>query len=882
MRFMTAQRAGIATVVAALSLPFAATAQIPKPADIIGFAPGTDFKLATYEQVHSYFLSLDRASDRVIVEEIGRSTLDRPMILALISTEANLRNRERYREISERLATARGLSDAEARQLAKDGKAIVWIDGGLHATEVAHGQLTPELAHYLATDESEESQRMRENAIFLIMANMNPDGLDIVANWYAKNLGTPFETSNVPELYHHYIGHDNNRDWYMFTQSETQAVAQQLYHVWFPQIVYNHHQSGPFPGRIWTPPFENPVNPNLDPLVVTSINQIGEAMKKRFAFENKPGVSSNIVYDMWWNGSMRGAPDFHNMLGFLTETALYRYATPHCYGDNEIPETFGARADNLPARTPSTNYPQPWKGGCWHIRDAMDYMMTASLAVADIATQMKEDYLYNIYWMGKRQIERGQAADGGPFAYVIDLAAQHDAPTAVELLRIFRMAGIEIHRAERAFTAGGKQYAAGTYVIPPQAFRPFVVDLMEPKSYPDRRLYPGGPPEPPYDMTGYELRFQLGVNVDPVMEPFDMPGPAQTEIAPAPGGVNGNGSWGHLLSTNTNASFRAVNRLIEDGANVARARAAFEAAGRSWAPGTFIIRNADAGALRSLAAEEGIEFAATDAPPGVEMRAMRAPRIGLYRSWLAPMPEGWTRWVLDGYDFTWENVTDRDIRTGDLSRFDIIVLPDQSAAAILNGHLAGTMPAEFTGGMGVEGALALKRYVEAGGWVLAFDQAVDFAIDQFGLPVRNSVRGVSDEQFFIPGSLIRVDIDPAAPLAFGMAAEAVALFSGSQVLQAIPAASEGEQRVTRDLSIHGRYAARDFLLSGWTLGGEQYLAGRPAAMSIPLGQGQVVLLAFTPHFRGQPRNAYKLLFNPLVESAAARTATDGASGSSRS
>jgi hypothetical protein len=376
-------------------------------------------------------------------------------------------------------------------------------------------------------------------------------------------------------------------------------------------------------------------------------------------------------------------------------------------------------------------------------------------------------------------------------------------------------------------------------------------------------------------MTGYELRFQLGVNVDRVMEPFEMPGAAQAEIAPAPGGVNGSGGWGHFLSPNTNASFRVVNQLMEAGASVARARASFDAAGRSWPAGTFVIRNADANALRTSASTEGVEFVAAATAPTVEMRAVRAPRIGLYRSWTAPMPEGWTRWVFDGYDYGWENLTDQDIRAGDLSRFDIIVLPDQSGAGILNGHLTGTMPAEYTGGVGAEGALALKRYIEAGGWVLAFDQAVDFAIDQFGLPVRNAVRGVSDENFFIPGSLIRVSIDPSNPLSFGMPEQAVALFAGSQVLQVIPAASEGERRIQRDLSVYGRYAQTDFLLSGWTLGGERYLAGRPAAMRVPLGQGQVVLLAFTPHFRGQPRNAYKLLFNPLLESASARTATDG-------
>jgi hypothetical protein len=665
----------------------------------------------------------------------------------------------------------------------------------------------------------------------------------------------------------------------MFTQPETQAVARQLYHEWFPQIVYNHHQSSPFPGRIWTPPFENPVNPNLDPLLVTSINQMGESMKKRFAFEGKPGANSGIVFDMWWNGSMRGAPDFHNMLGFLTETALYRYATPHCYTDEEIPATFGERGRNLPARTPTTEYPSPWLGGCWHMRDAMDYMMTASLAVADMAAKLKEDYLYNIYFMGRRQIERGMRAEGGAFAYVVDLAAQHDAPTAVELLQTFRMGGVEIRIADAAFTAGGTQYPAGTYVIPPQAFRPFVVDLMEPKRFPERLQYPGGPPQPPYDMTGYELRFQLGVAVDAIAEPFELP-PREVDAVVMPSGmVAGGGSWGHLLSPNTNAAAKAVNHMLAAGATVARATAAFDAGGRSWPAGTFVIRDAPAGAVDDAVRTLGVDVHRVDAAPAVATAAIRAPRIGLYRSHTANMPEGWTRWLLEQYDFAYENLSDADVRRGGLDRFDVIILPDQAGESILNGHAPGTMPDAYVGGVGAEGAAQLHRFVQAGGWLLAFDAAVDFAIAQLGLPVRNAVKDLASSDFFIPGSLLRIDVDPADPLGYGMPTQAVAMFAGSQVLQVVPPASTGERRAPRDVATVARYAARDFLVSGWTMGGETHLAGRPALVRAPVGQGQVVLIAFTPHFRGQPRNTYKLLFNPLFASTVrGTTAIDGGRG----
>jgi hypothetical protein len=495
-------------VVAFLLCPVSqqALAQVPTPAQVIGFEPGEDHRLADYDQIQSYFRALDEASDRVVVEQIGTTTLGKPMLLAFMSSEENLLNRERYRAINRQLALAEGLTDAEAMRLAQEGKATVWIDGGLHATELAPSMHTPRLAYWLATDESAEAQRVRENVILLLMPNVNPDGLDIVTSWYRKNLGTPFETAPVPELYHHYVGHDNNRDAYMFTQVETQAVANVVYHEWFPQIFYNHHQTGPFPGRIWVPPAIDPLNHHLDPLIVSSYSHIGQYMLQRFMKEGKPGVSTAISYRVAWSaGFMHAAPQFHNILGLFTETALYSYATPHHYTDEEIGETF-SRGVPLSTREPSMNYPVPWEGGWWRIGDAVEYVMTGSRAVLDVAAQLKQDYLYNIYHMGKRQIARGMAAEGGPFAYVIDPAQQHDPGAAVELVQVFLQGGVRVHRAERSFRSDGQEFAAGSYVVPPQAFRPFVLDLMEPKHHPDRFDYPGGPPSVPTMSPGTTCR----------------------------------------------------------------------------------------------------------------------------------------------------------------------------------------------------------------------------------------------------------------------------------------------------------------------------------------------------------------------------------------
>jgi hypothetical protein len=580
-------------------------------------------------------------------------------------------------------------------------------------------------------------------------------------------------------------------------------------------------------------------------------------MRKRFDLEGKPGYNSGIVFDMWWNGSMRGVPDFHNMAGYLTETALYRMATPRCYAPEEIPDTFGERGSFLPAKTPSTDYTNPWLGGCWRLKDAIDYMVTASKATLDIAAKMKEDFLYNIWFMGRRQTARGQKAEGGPFAYVIDLAAQHDPTRVVEFLRTMRMAGIEIRQSDAAFEAGGKTYPAGTYVIGPQAFRPHVVDLMEPKVYPERRLYPGGPPDPPYDMTGYELGLQMGVRADRVTKPFDVPAREVKDIAAAPGGVTGTGAGGFLLSARLNASIKAVNRLLRDGVPVSRLH-----------DGAFLVTGLARDRADALGRELGVAFTAGDVFVQTGER-VRAPKIGLYRSHLGNMDEGWTRWVLEQYGFGYTTLRNEDLRK-DLSSFDIILFADEAEDRILNGHLAGTMPAEFTGGVGVEGAANLRRFVENGGWVMAWDAAADFAISTFGLPLRNAVADTRPQEFFVPGTLVKIVTKPENPLAFGMEENAIAMFNSSQAFTVVPAASEGQKRATRDIDVYVEYARRDFLASGWELGGARYLAGRVAAARVPVGKGQVVVSGFRPHWRGQPHNTFLLLFNPLFASTQGR------------
>ncbi len=838
-------------------------AQVPHPRDVFGFTPGDDYQIATYDQMLEYYRRLDAASERVTMVEMGKSVLGKPMLLLFISSEANLRQLDRWRDISARLARAR-IPDEEARRLANEGKAIVWIDGGMHATERAHAQMTSLLAHKVVTEETAEMRSIRDNVILLLNPVINPDGLDIVANWYLRNRGTPFETTGPPELYHHYVGHDNNRDWYMLLQPESQAVAKILYETWYPQIVYNHHQTSPRWTRIFTPPFADPINPDIPAGVISGVNLVGNAMINRFMEEGKDGVVSRLTFDMWWNGGMRTAPYYHNMVGILTETA-HPSPTPEYYPPEQLPATVGGRrAGDIPTDRPSMFYPAPWKGGWLRFADAIEYMITGSMAVLDIGAKRRSEWLYGIYRLGRESIVKGEA--GHPFAYIIP-AEQWDRGEARELVNVLRRGGVEVHRATREFTANGRTFRAGDWIVPAaQAFRPHVVNLMEPQRYPDRRMYAGGPPEPPYDLAGWTLPIQMGVEVVRIDAPTQLPGEAVDRATVRPGVVSGTATFGWAVRRNQNRAVEMVNRLLKAGDRVHWASAAFG----EHAAGTIVVESGSGTAERvqTLARELGVDASGLAQRPQVALETLRSPRIAMYKSWVDNMDEGWTRWLLEQYAFDLTSLTDDDVRDGNLADFDAIILPSDEPASMLHGHPPGTMPEEYTGGLGVEGASALKRYVEGGGTIVALDDATGFAIDQFGLPVRDVVRDVPQSDFFIPGSLIAIRNETAHRLARGLQPNGAAFFVRSRSFDVVsPARANDRSAPAPPVEIVTRYADDDLVLSGWALGERRFLAGRPAVVTAALGQGEVVLIGFRSQMRAQPRNTFKLLFNALQGAA---------------
>ncbi len=821
---------------------------VPTPESVIGWQACTDEKLATHGQITDYYHALDEASDRVKVVETGESTQGKPQVMAIISSEENIANLDRYQEIAQRLARAEDLTDEQARQLAEEGKTVAWADFGIHSTEVAPTQSSPILAHHLATDESEETQKIRDDVIALVVPDVNPDGTTQVAEWYREHVGTEFQDAPLPDLYHPYAGHDNNRDWYMLNLQETQNLGRQMFHEWVPQIIHNAHQTAPFPARIFVPPFSDPVNPNIDARVTRGVNLVGSAMTERLDREGKAGAVSQVQFDMWWNGGMRSAPYYHNQIGILTETA-HASATPETYDPDEFPDTF---ANGESTSYPSIFYPSPYQGGEWHLRDSCDYIVSANLAMFDLAADNRVDWLYGIYEMGRDAIEAGQDE-----TYVVP-ADQADLPTAVRMIEALRQGGIDVEQATEGFAVGDTEYPEGSYLISgAQAFRAHLTDLLNPQEYPDRREYPDGPPDTPYDITGWTLPLQMGVEVDRHdttvdVETEDVP----LEPAPWGGEVTGRADVAYAIDPRVNNSVIAVNRLLENGFTVERTTGEVETDAGTWPAGTYLVEaeprvHSELEQWTRPRDDLGLTFATVDEMPA-ETTAVQQPRIALYDGYAGPDDEGWNKFILENFEFDFSLVEDPEIKAGDLAdSYDTILLPDASLESMRDGHDEGAMPPEYAGGMTQAGVDNLREFVEAGGTLVALDSANELAMQEFDLPVTDIAADTAEEDFFIPGSLLKIEVDNTDPLGYGMPAESIGFFAQSPVF-------ETEDGV--DTMVN--YASDDVLASGWTLG-EELVHGQDAVVNASVGQGNVVMLGFRAQHRSQAHGTFKLLFNSL-------------------
>ncbi len=862
--------------------PAGAQGPVPSPESVLGFRPGADFHLAGFDEALDYLQRLDAASDRLELREVGRTTNGLPMVIALISSAENLRNLERYREISLRLAHPEGLADDEARRLAAEGRAIVHIDGGMHSSECAGHQHTLQLAYDLVTgDDDPEIRAILDNVIFILWPTLNPDGMNWLAEWYAGNLGTPGEVSGMPRLYQEYIGHDNNRDGYMINMIESRVITRVL-RDWEPQILYNHHQTAPFPTRIWIPPFAEPISPHVHPLMWRTVNLVGMAMSQALEERGQLGATHmGTGFDDWYPGFMDHANSFHNVASLLTETGLYRYATPHFYTVRDFPE----EKQDL---RPESLYPSPWEGGWWRLGDAVAYMHTASLSVLDVAAKYRFDLLYNRYQAGRDVI--AQYREEPPFAYFIG-QDQRDPVAPVELLRRLAFNGIAVHRLTRELIFQGIRHPAGTWVIlMDQPFANFVRQLFEVQEYPDLRPFPGGPMDQPYDVSGWTLPLQMGVRVVAATEPvgaevrallepvraqsvppggagatFDSPPdsgfdshPVAAGIVPLPGRLEGTGDY-LALDPAQNNTFRAVNAAW----TAPNGRVYFEPGrpGQEGAHGTsgrYVVAQRDLGGMEASLALRAERRRTASGP-------VTRPRIGLFAPWGGSSEEGWTRWLLESYGFTFERVRPAEIAAGDLrDRFDVLILADQRATSIIEGQAVGTMPARYTGGIGRGGVRAVDRFVRDGGTLVCLNSSCAFAIDELTLPVTDITRGVDSEELFIASSIVQVRTDPSHQVMAGMPEEAPVFVGRSPVFTV----TEGFRG--RALAVYAGEGSP--LLSGYLLG-EEYLQGNAAALDVVHGSGHVLLIGFRPHWRGQPFGSFRVLFNAALYTGAIAAGT---------
>lgn len=763
---------------------------------MLGFTPGDDRRVADWTQIRDYFARLDRASTRVQMETVGTTSLGRPLVVAYISAPENIRNLAKYKELQRRLADPRTIrDDAERERLVREGKTVVVISCSIHSTEIVGSQMSMQLAYELASAQDAETREILSNTILLLIPSANPDGNDIVAKWYRRTLGTPYEGTEPPELYHAYAGHDNNRDWFMLNLRETQALTRLFWREWFPNIVYDVHQQGTTGSRFFIPPFYDPPNPHIAPVLLREVGLIGHKVAADLQSAGHQGVITNALYDTWWHGGFRTAPYYHNSVGILSEAASAKLMTPI----NVTPEQLRtANSRGMPsALERATNFPDPWPGGMWRPRDILAMELVASRAVLSMAAKYRTRYLRNTYELGRRALDWRPDSATRPLAYLIPAGQARDENLA-RMIGALVAQGVEVHRMDAELhlshdsldARNAHETPLGSYLVfLAQPYRANVQALFERQVYPDRRTA-GGEAERPYDVAGWTLPMQMGIEVLPV------------------------------VAIRESASERRLS-LVRDEDEVRRALGL---------------------ALRG------------DASP-VRNPITRSVRVALYKSWLASMDEGWTRFVFDTFNVPYRALLDAEVRAGNLrARYDVVILPSQRPREIVAGRAKETAPAEFAGGIGDAGVENLRRFVEEGGTLICFDASTELAIKRFNLPLRNVLEGLKSSEFYAPGSIVRLDVDTSHAIARGFSRTTDAYFINSSAFE-----------VTDDARVRvvARYSARDVLRSGWLLG-SRFIEGKVALAETSVGRGRVVLFAFRPQHRGQTWGTFPFIFNAIA------------------
>jgi hypothetical protein len=844
--------APVSTLVCLLALapPQQVSAQhLPAPGEHLGYRPGDDFRLAEWRTVVDYFEKVDRASDRVLVQTLGPTTEGRPYIAAIISSPETLTQLDRYRGIQRRLSHPSEGDDR--RTLVAQGKVVVLLTCSIHSSETASTLMAMELLHELASGNDPATREVLDRTILLLVPSANPDGVDKVARWYERSKGHPWEGSGMPELYHTYAGHDTNRDWFMLNLKETQLLTRLLYFEWFPTLHYDVHQMGSRGARIFVPPFFDPVNPNLDPRLSQGIALIGAHMANDLAVAGKSGVLTRAMYDNWWNGGNRTTPQRHNIVAVLTEVASVKLASPIFLE----PGALTGAARGFPEYRQGINFVDPWPGGWWRLRDIIDYEKICARSLLTLAARYAPQFQGNLAAMAEEGIRKGK--EEPPFGWLVP-PDQVDPGRAVEMIRILHATGVEVDRAESSFTMAGSTYPAGTWILPAaQPYRAHLKDMMERQVYP-RRLNPDGTAEPPYDVAGWTLPLQMGVRTVTLGEPLAMAAQRAREIAPIRGGIDGDvgEAEAFYISNHANDDFIVLNALLRGGVAVdLESRWSSGDWQGLWFPADAAARRVLAGVLPAVSTR----VKATQEQWNSDSRLLPS-RVGLYQPWVPSMDEGWTRLVLEKYGFRFTTLHNADIIAGSLKdRIDALIVPSIEPKTLRSGYAVNETEPALAGGIGSDGAEALRALLGAGGTIVFLGDSTDYAIEDLHLPVKNGLKGLKTSEFYAPGSILRATVSRESPWTSGVPPEFSVYFDRGQAF----AIDEPALRARQAVAVIN-YAAREPLESGWLLGPEK-IEGKAALVDVTALGGHALLFGFRPQHRGQPHGTFRLLFNALLQ-----------------
>ncbi len=845
--------------------------RVERPESFFGFRLGDDRKMARWDRIAEYFYLLNQQSENIRVVNLGPSTENNPFLLAIITSADNLANLEELREVNGRIADPRGLSAGEIDALVEKGKVVVCQSMGLHASEIAATQMAPQLAYDLVTGEDETTKNILENVIFLMVPCFNPDGQVMVTDWYEEHQGTEYEGCDLPWLYHSYCGHDNNRDAIMLNLVESRYMARIMFQDWHPHVFQDHHEMGEYQPRLFVCPYCEPIHPHADPLIWREINWYGAHMVYKLEEAGHQGVISGAMFPAWYHMGFHWLGNYHNIASLLTETARAKLATPLYVHPHQLRGEDGNTLHTLPHYKPQTNFPNPWPGGWWRLRDMVDQQRVAATGIMDIAARCRETVLRNAAQKALHQTQRGLEDDSAGFFIRPD---QHDPQVAAGLVNALLRQGIDVQRTRTRTTVGSRVYPAGTWFVSnAQPKRGVVKTLLERTFWPDdawaRKA--DGSPTRIFDTTTDTLAEMMGVRAEPAEAPHAALDAGSLnldpviESVPATGAVTGDGAHGMAVDPRHNAAFGAVNRLLASGAEIVRTAEPLSVGGRGLPAGAFVVGGIDQAQAEDIVRDTGAAGYRLEEP--VEGGPLKPPRIAMYqRYWGGNMPEGWTRMTLEQSGFPYRTVRDADIR-GDLrDHCDVFILPDDTMDM-----MAGTeqeierrlktepQPEKYRSALGEAEIEAIGEFVEKGGTLAAVSRACRLPIEKFGLHVTDVSAGLPESDFFCPGSMLRIRVDATHPLGYGMPDRALVMHRNCPVYSINPSHYNDRYEVV------AAYPGKDVLESGWLIG-EEHIAGKPAMISVRRGEGRIVLYGFQVNFRNQTQGTFKLLFNALYGS----------------